>query len=152
MDVEINRIINAPRQLVFDAWTDPDKLAQWYAPYGCTITVKKFELKQGGQFLHCIYTPGFDCWCMGEFLEVDAPNKLVYTLNNCDEDGNPVTPAVMGKDDDWPMKTTVTVTFTEQDGKTAVYLHQTVDMELAKKTGAYPSWLQMLDRLEEIIK
>lgn len=54
-------------------------------------------------------------------------------------------------DPDWPAETVVTVTFTEQHGKTSLTLHQTVDKSLAKRTGAYPSWLNMLDNLANLL-
>ena len=54
-------------------------------------------------------------------------------------------------DPDWPRETTVTVTSTEHAGKTTMTLHQTVAESLAKRTGAYPSWLEMFDRLSETL-
>ena len=51
---------------------------------------------------------------------------------------------------DWPAETVVTVTFAEEAGQTKLTLHQTVSASLAQATGALPSWLQMLDRLEEL--
>jgi uncharacterized protein YndB with AHSA1/START domain len=148
-DVLINRLMDAPRELVFQAWTDPAHLVEWYAPNGCNIDIKEFEFRTGGSFLHCIHTEGnHDCWCKGVFEEIVAPERLVYTLMVANEQGDLVKPADVGMDPEWPSETRLTVTFTEQDGKTLITLHQAVNEKLAKKTGAYPSWLQMLDKLD----
>jgi len=65
-----------------------------------------------------------------------------------DEYGNTVDPVKAGMDPDWPIETLVSITFSELDGKTIIVLRQTVSQQLATKTGAYPSWIQMMERLE----
>jgi uncharacterized protein YndB with AHSA1/START domain len=149
-DVLITRDFDAPRDLVFRAWTDPDRLARWHAPRGCTIEYRAIDVRPGGSFHSCIRTPdGQECWCVGTYLEVDEPGRIVYTLALSDEDGGPVDPADASKDPDWPRETTVTVTLEDLGGRTRLTLHQTVSEDLAKRTGAHPSWLQMLDLLAE---
>jgi uncharacterized protein YndB with AHSA1/START domain len=148
--VLITRMFNAPRKLVFKAWTDPDYLKHWYAPNGCTIEFFNFDLRPGGGFLSLLTNPaGHDCRCKSTFLEIKAPERLVFTIAFADEQGNLMTSEQAGVDADWPSETVVTVTFEEQDGKTKVTLHQTVAEVIAKRTGAYPSWLQMFDRLDQ---
>jgi uncharacterized protein YndB with AHSA1/START domain len=152
-EVRISYEINAPRDLVYAAWTDPEHLKNWYAPDGCSIKISRFELKENGVFLHCIIIPdGKECWCKGVFLKVKKPEQLIYSMVVSDENGNSVDPASIGMDKDWPAETTVTVNFIERDGKTLIDLQQTVSESLAKRTGAYPSWLLMLARLENLIK
>jgi uncharacterized protein YndB with AHSA1/START domain len=147
--VSITRVFDAPRQLVFDAWTDPKHLLRWYAPDNCSIKIKEIEVMPGGEFLHCISTPQFgDCWCKGVYIEVKRPERLVFTMTVTNENGEDVASADVGHDHEWPVQTTVMVIFTERDGKTTMTLQQTVSEALAKKTGAYPSWLQILDNLE----
>jgi len=148
-EVLITRFFNASREDVFQAWTSAESLSRWYAPNDCTIEFKKFDFRIGGEFHHCIRNPHVhDCWCLGMFLEIIEPEKIVYSIAISDKDGNPVQPVTMGMDPDWPVETIVTVTLEEIDGKTKLTLKQTVDTALAKRTGAYPSWLQMLDHLE----
>lgn len=147
-EVFIEEIFNASIERVFSAWTDPEKLMQWYAPDGCTFFIKKMDIEPGGQFHTCIFNPQHgDCWCIGEYKEILPNAKIVFTLVNADEDGNPINPVEIGMDPDWPGATLVTITFTEDNGKTKLQLRQTVALELAKKTGAYPSWLQMLNKM-----
>ena len=149
-DVLITRIFDAPRELVFRAWTDPERLAQWYAPHGCTIAFRHLDVREGGAFHSVIHTPdGKDCWCRGVYSELVAPERIVYTMAVADADGNLIEPAEAGMDPGWQRETTVTVTFAEHDGKTTMTLYQTVSESLAKRTGAHPGWLQMFDRLDE---
>lgn len=151
-EVFIEETFNASPEKVFSAWTDPDKLMKWYAPDGCTIHFKKIKIETGGQFHSCISNPQFgDCWCIGEYKEVVPYTKLVFTLINADENGHPINPVEIGMNPDWPAATLVTVTFKEEDGKTKLQLRQTVSQDLAKKTGAYPSWLQMLNNLQTML-
>ncbi len=148
-EVFIERIFNAKIEKVFSAWTDPEKLMKWYAPDGCTVHFKKIKIETGGQFHSCISNPRFgDCWAIGTYKEVLPNRKIVFSLVNADEKGNPINPVDIGMDPDWPGETLVTVTFTEENGKTKLQLRQTVSQELAKKTGAYPSWLQMLNNMQ----
>lgn len=146
--VSIERFFDAPRDLVFRAWTAPAELARWFAPDGCTVHFARIDVRAGGEFHSCIRTPdGHECWCAGTYREVDAPRRLVFTMAVADSQGRRVAPASVGMDPEWPAETVVTVTFDEQGGKTKMSLHQTVGEALARRTGAYPSWLQMFDRL-----
>lgn len=147
--VEITRVFDAPRELVFRAWSDREHLLNWYAPNGCEIQIATLEFRPGGRFHTCIRNPAFgECWVVGVYLEIIAPERIVYTMASADAAGNLVEPADVGHDNAWPRETTVTVTLTESEGKTKLTLHQTVSEALAKRTGAHPSWIQMLDRLE----
>lgn len=148
-EVLIERTFDAPREAVFRAWTDPKSLARWYAPQGCTIEFHTLDVRSGGSFHSCVVIPdGKRCWCRGEYLEVVAPQRIVYTMEVCDEHGAAADPVAMGMDSEWPKTTTVTVSFIELEaGRTKLTLQQTVRRSLAEKTGAYPSWLSMLDLL-----
>ena len=151
-EVFIEETFNASPKRVFSAWTDPKKLMKWYAPDGCTIHFKKIKVEIGGQFHSCISNPQFgDCWCIGEYKEIVLNSKIVFTMINADEKGNPINPTEIGMDPDWPGETLVTVTLTEENGKTKLQLRQTVSQGLAKKTGAYPSWLQMLNNMRSLL-
>lgn len=147
-EVHIMRLVAAPREQVFKAWTDPASLARWFAPHGCTIHFASIDVRQGGGFHSCINNPKFGaCWCKGAYHELVAPERIVFSMSIADEQGNLVEPQSAGHDGAWPATTVVTVTFAEQAGKTLLTLRQNVSEALAKKTGAHPSWLEMLDRL-----
>jgi len=145
----ITRLFDAPREFVFQAWSDVAHLTRWYAPHGCTIQFQHLDFRQGGTFHSCIRSPqGHECWCVGEYREIVAPERIIFTMAIADAYGNRMEPTAVGMDPAWPMETITTVTFKEVDGKTELTLRQTVNEALAKRTGAHPSWLQMLDRLD----
>ena len=153
LDLMITRMLDAPRELVFQAWTDPEQLVQWYAPPGCQIHFRQINIQEGGTFHSCIQTPdGFRCWCVGKYAEIVAPERIVFTMASANEDGQQIDSAAAGHDPDWPAETTVTVTLSEVAGQTKLTLTQTVRESLAKRTGAHPSWIQMLDRLAELVE
>lgn len=151
-EVLITRDFDAPRDLVFKVWTDPKHLEHWYAPDGCRLEISRFDFRPGGQFLHCVRNVVHDCWCIGVFREIITPEKIVYELNVSDEAGNYMDPVSAGMDPDWPEQTVVTVTFEAIGNQTRITLYQTVSEALAKRTGAYPSWLNMLDNLAAELK
>jgi uncharacterized protein YndB with AHSA1/START domain len=150
--LRIERRFDAPRELVFDAWTRPEQLMRWYAPHGCTIQLVKLEARPGGRFHWCIRNPSFgDCWCVGVYQEIVRPERIVYTLATADSAGNEIEPAQAGHDPRWPRESLVTVMLADVRGSTLLTLEQNVLESLAKHTGAHPSWLQMLERLDEIV-
>ena len=149
--VVISRVFDAPRDLVFEAWTKPEYLLRWFAPHGCTFHIERIDVRPGGGFHSCIRDASFECWCVGAYLEIVRPERLVYTLAIADRDGNKVAPASVGHDSRWPPETLLTVTFEDLAGKTKLTLRQDVSESLAKETGAYPSWLEMLERLDQLL-
>ncbi len=151
-EVLISRSFTVPRELLWRAWTELEHLKQWHAPQGCEIHFERFDFREGGGFLSCIRNPAFgECWCLGEYLEIAPPERLVYRLSMADAAGNRISSAAAGHDPEWPDETILTLTFREEGGKTLLTLHQTVSEALAKRTGAYPSWLDMLDRLGNVL-
>lgn len=151
-EVNIVKIFDAPLTMVWEVWTNPELLMKWYAPNGCTIHFKTIEIETGGKIHSCISNPEFgDCWCIGEYKEIVPKSKIVFTMINADENGNAINPTEIGMSPDWPAQTLVTVTLSEESGKTKLQLHQTVSQEIAIKTGAYPSWLQMLDNIQHLL-
>src|SRR5689334_16108876 len=148
--VSITRVLDAPRELVFRMWSQPEFLTRWYAPRRCRLEVLHFDFREGGEFRYRILEPnGTGCLCSSIFTEIVVPERIVYTLCFSDEQGRFVTAKSAGADAEWPDRTTVTVTFVEKNGRTTMTLHQTVPETVAKRTGAYPSWVEMLERLSE---
>jgi uncharacterized protein YndB with AHSA1/START domain len=149
-ELVIKRLIKHPRETVFAAWTNRDQLQKWFAPRGCTIVFSKLTIRTGGQFHWCVKNPKYpDCWCTGEFVDIQSPSVIQYTIRLADENGNPVSPPEAFKERDWPEETLVTVTFHDVNGYTELIIRQAVTEALAKKTGAYQGWIEMLDILDE---
>lgn len=109
---KITRLIQAPQALVFDAFTTAEHLARWWGPKGFEIKVLEFNLRPGGIFHYRMLGPDGIWWGRFTFVEIAAPNKLVWLNAFADEAGN-VVPAPFGH---WPLQIRNTVTF-QRDGK-----------------------------------
>ncbi len=151
-EVLITRIVNAPRKLVFEAWTEAEHLSRWYAPKDCTVVFTSVDSRVGGGYHGAIrHGNGKDNWFKAVYLEIVPPERLVFTLARADAKGNFITPEEAGMTHEWPAETIVTITLEDLGRQTRFTLHQTVDAALAQRTGALPSWLQMLDAMEQLI-
>lgn len=110
-EIIITRTFDAPAALVFRMWTEAEQVARWWAPAGCTTTVRQMDVRPGGTFRLVMHGPdGADYPVKGVYKEVSPPRRLVYT-DDWDDDSKPSMPSL------------VTVTFDERDGKTALTLH-----------------------------
>jgi uncharacterized protein YndB with AHSA1/START domain len=104
-EIIISRTVNAPRSLVWEAWTTPEHLAKWWGPNGFTITTKEFSFSEGGQWRFVMHGPD------GR----DYPNHIVFTKIE--------KPKVITHDhggDDGKVHFQAVITFEEKDGKTEI--------------------------------
>lgn len=105
--IVVTRVFDAPRELVWTAWTDPGHLAQWWGPNGFRTTTSAYELRPGGVWRFVMHGPdGRDYQNRITFDEIVQPERLVYHHG--------------GGDDVEPVLFRTTVTFVEQDGKTTL--------------------------------
>ncbi len=111
-EVVIERQFNAPRQLLFQVFTQPEHLKRWWAPKPYTLPVCTIDLRPGGIWHYCMRSPeGQEQYARSVYQEIVPPEKLIYTTTFADEYANP-TPGM-------PEHLT-TVTFIEEGGKTRV--------------------------------
>lgn len=152
-ELVITRVFDAPRELVFKAWTDPEHMKHWWGPKGFTIPFCKSDLRPGGRVHFCMRSPeGQDIWCAGVYQEIVEPERVVCTSFFSDVEGNLVQPADYGLPADWPAETLFTVTFEERDGKTTLTLRQSgIDKTAADQVGAVAGWNESFDRLAEYL-
>jgi uncharacterized protein YndB with AHSA1/START domain len=151
-ELVITRVFDAPRELVFKVWTEPEHFVRWWGPKGFTTPHCAIDLRPGGRIHYCMRSPeGHLIWNGGVFREVVPPERLVSTDYFADEHGNPVSPTRYGLDADFPAEMLVTVTFEDQAGKTRVTLRQTVPPTVAARHGAQQGWNESLDRLAEYL-
>ena len=148
-ELTLERTFDAPRELVFKAWTDPALVAEWWGPHGFTSTAKTWDVTPGGQ-IDLVMLAGKELGPMadhefpmnGEFEEIVNGEKLVYT-SNAIMDGKEV------------LTTRNIVTFDEQDGKTKLTVHIVVTMTTPEAAGPLAGmeigWNQTLDRLVEFV-
>jgi uncharacterized protein YndB with AHSA1/START domain len=117
----ITRLFNAPRPRLWDAWTKPDQLSQWFGPRGVTTTVMAHSLEPGGILHARMETPdGGRMWAKFVYREVTAPSRLVWVHSFSDEHAN-VTRAPFF-DGNWPLELLTTVSFAEEGRGTRVTL------------------------------
>jgi uncharacterized protein YndB with AHSA1/START domain len=147
-DLVITRVFDAPRSLVFEAWTRPEHLMRWWAPAGCTTAFCKVDPRPGGVFHYCMrFAAGQEIWGRGAYREIVRPERIVYVDSFADADGNPVPPTHYGMSAGYPAESLVTVTFTEHAGKTTLTLRHSLPGQFPERDGMQPGWNQMLDRL-----
>lgn len=116
----ITRVLDAPRDLVWQAWTDAERLAQWWGPKGCTIRVGKLDVRPGGVFHYAMqWHAGHDMWGRFVYREIKAPERLVFVNSFSDEVGN-ITRAPFSQT--WPLEVLNHLTLSERDGKTTLTL------------------------------
>lgn len=150
--IEITRIFDAPRELVWRAWTDPQHVMRWWGPQHFTSPVCKIDLRVGGKYLFCMQAPdGQKFWNTGVYQELVAPERIVYTDSFADEQGNAVPASYYGMGDDIPFEMIITVTFEEMDGKTKMLVcHQNLPGEMGEMT--IQGWNGSFDKLAESLK
>jgi uncharacterized protein YndB with AHSA1/START domain len=116
--IKITHTFNAPRELVFKAFTESDHLKNWWGPKGWTFEVYKSEFRPGGVF-HYSQKPadGDVMWVKFVYSEMKTSEKIVYTSFFSDEEGTAVRATFNAN---WPMEILNTITFNEIDGKTTL--------------------------------
>jgi len=138
-ELVLTRIINAPRARVYEAWTTPEQMAQWFAPKPFTLIVDQMDFRPGGRFRMAMRGPNGEHFPFtGTYREIVPPAKLSWS-------GEFAT----GPAD----QMTTVVTFEEQGPKTKVHVRQTFHVmtpEIKRATeGAKQGWTMTLDQLEE---
>jgi uncharacterized protein YndB with AHSA1/START domain len=148
----VARVFDAPRELVFKAWTDPQRLKRWWGPRGFTTPVCDIDLRPGGVFFHCMRSPeGRDFWGRGVYREVVVPELLVFTLSFADAEGNVVPATHYGLSPDWPLERLMTVTFEELAGATRVAVRDEGIPQDADRDGARQGLAETLDCLADYL-
>ncbi len=131
----ITRIFDAPRSLVFNAWTEPRHLTRWFAPNNFTVPECEMDFRAGGFFRVCMRGFGRDHWMNGVFREIVKPERIVWT-GLLDNDTNEVV---------------TTVKFADLGGKTRLTVHQTFSIETDSTRGARQGWTETLQHLAEYL-
>jgi uncharacterized protein YndB with AHSA1/START domain len=138
LELVVTRIVNAPRRLVFQAWTVPEQVARWWGPQGFVTTHCDMDIRPGGAFRLCMRSPdGTDYWKRGVYREIVAPERIVFTFAWEDAEGKPGHELL------------TTVTFADAGAGTRLTLHQarfeTVERCQDHRTG----WTSCLERFAE---
>jgi uncharacterized protein YndB with AHSA1/START domain len=117
--LRIERIFDAPRELVFKAWVDPAHLVHWLGPQGFTGAILQMDVRQGGAYRFQMRSAeGVEYWQQGVYREVVEPERFVRTCQWADADGNPRGPVTL-----------MTVTFEDCRGRTRLIFEQVFESE-----------------------
>lgn len=146
-ELTLERVFDAPREVVFKAFTESDRLMQWWGPREWPLAVSNLDLRVGGDWHYCMKGPnGEEAWGKAIYREIDPPSRLVYEDAFSDAAGN--------VDSNLPVAVT-SVDFIAHEGKTklvskTVYpsaeaLSQVIDMGMVE--GVSETW----DRLDEYL-
>jgi uncharacterized protein YndB with AHSA1/START domain len=144
VDVTVARVFDAPRDLVFNAWTDPKQLAQWWGPAGFTSSRCKVDGRPGGTMFIQMHAPdgAIYSWT-STFSEINPPKRIVFTSSVADVDGELLFEGLH------------TVIFEEQSGKTRLAVHSVVHaatpVGAEKLKGMPEGWSETLERLANVI-
>ncbi len=136
----ITRLLDAPREIVFAAWIDPEQATQWWGPKGFTAVSYTIEARVGGAWRRVMRSPeGVEHRARGVYREIDAPSRLVFTYaweTNPEETGH---------------ETLVTLTLAARGEKTELTLRQEIFETVAARDDHRGGWSSCLDRFVEFL-
>lgn len=146
--VVIERIFDAPVELIWQMWVTPEHFKNWYGPTGFSVPVAEMDARVGGKRLVCMemQTPDrtMKMWTTGEHTEIIPNRRLVYTESMSDENGNLV--AMPGSDS--PMITEVSVVLEDLGGRTKMVM---THAGIPADSGGNAGWEQAFDKLANLL-
>jgi uncharacterized protein YndB with AHSA1/START domain len=136
----ITRVFDAPRDLVWQTWTDPKHLMSWWGPRTHPAENVEADIRVGGRWRHCLRAveDGSELRHGGVFREVVSPERLVFTFA-WEEEG------------ERGIENVVTVTFAEQGDRTMMTMQQTPFQSFKERDGHQGGWGSAFDRLDELL-
>lgn len=154
----LTRVYDAPPEVVFKAWYEPEQFKQWFAPDGFSIPHCEIDLRPGGNVVFSMQSPqwleGREIWSKGVFREVEVSRRTVSVVHFADERGAFLKPSAYGLSEDFPDEMVMTVTFEPQENgkKTKLTVTQSIPLAIAERNGAKIGWGQTLDHLAAHLK
>jgi uncharacterized protein YndB with AHSA1/START domain len=148
-NITLTRTFDAPLKRVFDAWTNEEAFKQWWGPKQFTCPVAKIDARKGGEVFAAMRGPdGKDIYSKDTYLELVPNERIVLRDHFADEKGNVVQPSHYGMNN-WPDETTISLTFSEENGKTKLGVrHSGIASAPAKdRDDCRKGWSETLDKL-----
>lgn len=156
-DLYITRLFDAPREVVWKAWTDPEHFKRWWGPKGFTVPSVSIDLRPGGKYLYCMRGAGADgvvsdIWGTGTYKEIVPQERLVYTDSFADEKGNIVPASHYGMEGEFSLEMLVTLTFEDLGRRTGFTLRHAgiPEGEMIELTRG--GWNESFDKLAELLE
>lgn len=111
-DIVVRRVFDAPVELVWKAWTDPQEVTRWWGPTGFTSPIARMDSREGGTSLVSMRSPdGQDFYSTWTYRKIVTMQRIEYIHNLADRDGKKVDPVQLGLPPDFPEDTLTVVTF-----------------------------------------
>ncbi len=124
----VTRVFDAPVELVWKAWTDPEHVMRWWGPEHYTSPVCRIDFREGGQYLFCMRAPqeqgGQDFYSAGVYTRIVPLERIEYLDSLSDKDGNKIDPAQMGLPPDFPKETRHVIAFKAKGEQTELTITQ----------------------------
>lgn len=137
---QISRVFDAPRDLVWKAYTEAERLAQWWGPKDFKTRVLQLDFRPGGVFHYAMETPQGEIYGKFVYREIVPQERLVFLISFADAQGNTVRAPFSAT---WPLENISIVTFADEDGKTRLTMDghtwNTTDEEKATFAGGLES-------------
>ena len=152
--VVIERTFDAPVDLIWKMWTQPEHFQKWYGPKGFTVPVAEMDVRVGGKRLICMASPdsSMKMWLTGEHIGVSPVERLVYTESMSDENGNVKSASDMGMPEGSPTTTEVTIILEDLGGRTKMVMtHAGVPADSPGATGWNQAFDKLADHIETVI-
>ncbi len=148
----VTRVFDAPRELVWKAWTDSKYVMQWWGPKGFTSPVCKMDVRVGGKSLLCMKTPdGYEGWNAIEYHEIVLHEKIVSTMYFSDSEGNKIDPEQLGMEQAIDGAYDVTLFEDLGNGQTKITQIGNESLESAKNSGQFEGWIEILEKLAAVV-
>lgn len=151
----IERTFDAPLELVWRAWTEPEHMKRWWGPRGFTCPTAEIDFRVGGRAFAAMQSPDFNegrpIWSTGTYREIVPMERIVVTDSFADEKGGVVPATHYGMTGDFPLEMLITVTFEDLGGKTRMTLRHEGIPAGPDREGAHEGWSQSFDKLAEYL-
>ncbi len=149
----VTRVFDAPRELVWKAWTDPKYVMQWWGPKGFSCPACQMDVRVGGKTLLCMKTPdGYEGWNAIEYHEIVLHEKIVSSMYFSDSEGNKIDPADLGLEPQ-AIDGAYDVTLFEDlgNGRTKLTIIGNEPMASAKDSGQWEGWNETLEKVAAVV-
>jgi len=149
----VSRVFDAPRELVWKAWTEPEYVMQWWGPKGFTSPSCTMDFRVGGKYLYCMKAPdGQEYWNAGEYREIILHEKIAATMYFSDSKGNRVEAAQLGIEHEAIDDAPDVILFEDiGNGQTKVTFTGNETMQNALKSGQVEGMKQIFDKAAAVI-
>ena len=155
-DLVITRILDAPIELVWKAWTAPEHVKRWWGPKYYTSPACKIDLREGGKYIFAMRAPkeqgGQDSYTAGVYTKIVPMERLEFTQGLADKDGNRIDPAQAGMPPEFPKEIRTVVVFKAKGNMTELTITEYNWTPSQMSVYAYAGMQQSIDKLAESLK